>query len=104
MFIISTVDTCVFYLKVDLEPQKRTDTLKKYLQNFISSRDGPEKVQKQDRDEKHNKTTLHLLCIFCSVAGTNTGGCPGGHKTPLFTNKNEWPTTQLYQINNLNAG
>ena len=44
------------YLKVGLETQKRTESKgKQFLQNFISNRDEPVKVQKQGRDEKSQK-------------------------------------------------
>ena len=43
----------IFYYEVDLETPKKVQKLgKKFLLNFISSWDGPEKVQKQGRDKR----------------------------------------------------
>ena len=78
-------NTFIFYLEAGLETiQKRTGTRgKKFLQNFISSRDGPEKGTCRNKAEmkehkslpyygtmaekKDKKTTLHVHLLSTSA-------------------------------------
>ena len=66
--VSSTTNGFVLYWEVCLESsQKTTEIRGKFLQNLISSRDGPVKVQKMADMKKHKKTTLHLMCTFANV-------------------------------------
>ena len=52
LFVCSRMNVFVLYLEVGLEtPQKNRSKGRKASANFTSSRDGPEKVQKQGRQK-----------------------------------------------------
>ena len=68
VFVCSTINVFVFYSEVHLEtpsPQKSKNGGKSSLQNLISSRDGPEKVRKQGRDEGTQEDYPTSAVYFC---------------------------------------
>ena len=64
---------CILFV-VSLEPhppQKKEQYLgkKKFLQNFFSSRDGPEKHRSKTEMNEHKNIILHLLRFFFTDVG-----------------------------------
>ena len=69
-FVSSTINTFVFYLEVGKLPETKRNLGKKFLQNFISNRGGPEKSTETRHEMKERKeTALHLLCVFGRCRG-----------------------------------
>ena len=68
VFIRRTINAFVLYLEGGLESnQNRTETRDKVSIRLLSVKDGTEKRQKQGRDERTQKKTQHLMCIFADV-------------------------------------
>ena len=58
----------IFYLEVGLETLQTKESREKLsLQNFISSREGPEKVQQQGRGERTQKVYLTSVVYFLQM-------------------------------------